>query len=147
MIPLMASGDNAGAIEMARKLGPEYMTTPVRDAIIGLLENPANVQAREVLRTAISGENISQYDSDAYMSTLVLIQTGDVDFVINRTIIDVRRYSFGNIEHIWSPIYAPFRQHPRFAEYLELLNLPEYWDQAGWPDICQRDKDGRIKCQ
>ena len=147
MIPLMASGDNAGAIEMAGNLGPEHMTTPVRNAIIGLLENPANVQARDVLRTTVSGENISQYDSDAYMSTMVLIQTGDADFVIDLTITDGRRYSFGNIEQIWSPIYAPFRQHPRFEEYLELLNLPEYWDQAGWPDICQRDKDGRIKCQ
>ena len=147
MVPLMASGDNAGAIAMARNLGPEYMATPIRDAIIALLEDPENIQARDVLRTAISGENISDYDGDAYMSNLVLIHAGDVDFVIDFTITDARKYSFGNVESIWSPIHAPFRQHPRFAEYLELLNLPEYWDQAGWPDICQRKEDGRIECQ
>jgi TolB-like protein len=146
MIPLMASGDNTGAIAMAGNLGPEYMTTPIRNAIIELLENPANVNAREVLRTAINGENSSQYDSDAHMSTLVLIHTGDADFVIDRTITDGRRYSFGNVEPIWSPIYAPFRQHPRFGEYLELLNLPEYWDQSGWPEICQRQDNSRIEC-
>ncbi len=143
----MASGDNAGAIAMANELGPEYMAPPVRTAIIGLLENPADEQAREVLRTTISGEYISDYDSDAFMSTMVLIHAGDVDFVIDRIIADGRQYSFGNVEPIWSPIYAKFRQHPRFGEYLELLNLPEYWDQAGWPDICQRKDDGRIECQ
>jgi tetratricopeptide (TPR) repeat protein len=147
MIPMMASGDTAGAIAMAGKLGPEHMATPVRNAIIGLLENPANVQAREVLRTVITGDNISQYEFDAYTTTLVLIHAGDVDFVIDRTIADAQKFSLGNVEPIWSPIYAPFRQHPRFAEYLELLNLPEYWDQTDWPDVCQRDKDGRIACQ
>jgi TolB-like protein/tetratricopeptide (TPR) repeat protein len=150
MIPMMASGDTAGAIAMARQLGPEHMTIPVRDAIIGLLENPANVQAREVLRTAISGDNISQisqYDFDAYTATLVLLHAGDVDFVIERRIADAQNFSFGNVEPLWSPIYAPFRQHPRFGEYLELLNLPTHWDQAGWPDICQRKADGRIECQ
>ena len=147
IIPMMASGDTAGAISMAGKLGPEYMTTPVRNAIIGLLENPANVKAREVLRTTISGDDISQYDFDAYTATLVLLHTGDADFVIDRTIADAKEFSFGNVEPLWSPIYVPFRQHPRFGEYLELLNLPEYWDQSSWPDLCQRDQDGRIECQ
>ncbi|MFC1702778.1 hypothetical protein ACFL1J_08635, partial [Pseudomonadota bacterium] len=147
MLPLMASGDNAGAIAMANRVGPEYLAEPIRTAIIGLLENPADVQAREVLRIAISHENISDYDADAYLSNLVLIHAGDIDFVIDHTIADSQKFSFGNIEDIWSPIYAPFRQHPRFGEYLELLNLPEYWDQAGWPDICQRHDDGRIACQ
>ena len=147
IIPMMASGNTTGAIAMASKLGPEHMTIPVRDAIIGLLENPANVQAREVLRTAISGDNISQYDFDAYTSTLVLLHTGDVDFVIERTIADAQNFSFGNVEPLWSPIYARFRQHPRFGEYLELLNLPEYWDQASWPDLCRRVDAERIECE
>ena len=147
MLPLMASGDNAGAIAMANRVGPEYLAEPIRTAIIGLLENPADVQAREVLRIAISHENISDYDADAYLSELVLIHAGDVDFVIDHAIAVSQKFRFGNIEDTWSPIYAPFRQHPRFAEYLELLNLPEYWDQTGWPDICQRKDDGRIECQ
>ena len=147
MIPMMASGDSAGAIAMAGKLGPEHMTTPTRDAIIGLLENPTNEQAREVLRTAISVTNISQYGNDAYMATFVLLHAGDVDFVIDRTIADAQTFSFGNVEPLWSPIYVPFRQHPRFGEYLELLNLPDYWDQTGWPETCQRADDGRIECQ
>ncbi|MDH4021335.1 MAG: hypothetical protein OEU84_17215, partial [Xanthomonadales bacterium] len=146
-IPLMASGDNAGAIAMASKVGPEYMAAPFRNAITGLLEDSGNMQAREVLRTAISGENISVYDINAYLADLVLVHAGDVDFVIDRAISQARKFSFGNVEQIWSPIYAPFRQHPRFEEYLEVLNLPGYWDQTGWPDICQRDQDRRIQCQ
>ncbi len=147
MLPLMASGDDAGAIAMAKRLGPDDMAEPIRTAIIALLENPANEQARDVLRAAISGENRSYYAPDAWMSNLVLIHTGDIDFVIDDIITEAQKFRFGNIEDIWSPIYARLRQHPRFEEYLELLNLPEYWDQAGWPDICQRKDSGRIECQ
>ena len=147
IIPLMAMGDSNRAIESARSISPERMATPIRDAIIGLLENPGNEDARTVLRNAISVENPSDYDSDIYTAWLVLVFAGDIDFVINQTIIGSRKYSFGNVEPIWSPIYAKFRQHPRFGEYLEILNLPDYWDQAGWPDICQRHDDGRIECQ
>jgi len=147
MVPLMASGDDAGAIAMANRLGPDNMAEPIRTAIIALLENPANEQARDVLRTATSGENLISYDSDAWMANLVLIHTGDIDYVIDQTIADSKKFRYGNVEDIWSPIYAPFRQHPRFGEFLEVLNLPEYWDQAGWPDTCQRHDDGRIACQ
>jgi TolB-like protein/Tfp pilus assembly protein PilF len=147
MLPLMASGDDTGAIAMANRLGPDNMAEPIRTAIIALLENPANEQARDVLRTAISGENITYYDSDAWMANLALIHAGDIDFVIDHIIADSQKFRFGNIEDIWSPIYAKLRHHPRFEEYLEILNLPEYWDQAGWPDICQRHDDGRIACQ
>jgi tetratricopeptide (TPR) repeat protein len=147
MLPLMASGDDAGAIAMANRLGPDIMPAPISTAIIALLENPANEQARGVLRTAIGGENTTYYDSNAWMANLVLIHAGDIDFVIDDIITDSQKFRFGNIEDIWSPIYAKLRQHPRFEEYLELLNLPEYWDQAGWPEICQRKDDGRIECQ
>jgi TolB-like protein len=147
MIPLMASGNDAGAIAKASNLGPEYIATDVRDAIIGLLENPEVVPARDILRATISGESISEYDNEAYLSTLVLIHAGDIDFVIDLIISDGRKFNSGNVEPIWSPIYTEFRKHPRFGEYLELLNLPEYWDQAGWPDICQRKDNGRIECQ
>jgi len=147
MLPLMASGDNAGAIAMANRLGPDNMAEPLRIAIITLLENPANEQARDVLRTAVGGEKRAEYDPDSWMANLVLIHTGDIDFVIDDIIAEAQKFRFGNIEDIWSPIYAKLRQHPRFAEYLELVNLPEYWDQAGWPDICQRKDGGRIACQ
>lgn len=147
MAPLLASDDTSGAIAMTKKIGPEQMATPVKLAIIELLENPANEQARGVLRNAASKENRLAYSSDSYMSYLVLIYTGDVDYSIDRMITDSRHYGHGNIEHIWSPILSELRQHPRFGEYLEIVNLPEYWDQAGWPDICQRHDDGRIVCQ
>jgi TolB-like protein/Tfp pilus assembly protein PilF len=146
MLPLIAKGDNTGAIAMASQLGPEQMAEPTRTAIVTLLENPANEQARDVLRSAIRGKK-TYYNSDAYMASLVLLRSGDIDFIIDHVIADAQKSGFGNIEDTWSPIYAQFRQHPRFAEYLELTKLPEYWDQAGWPDICQRKEDGRIECR
>lgn len=147
MMPLMAGGDTSGAIAMAKKIGPEQMSEPVKLAIIELLEDPANEQARDILRNTVSTENRLYYSSDSYTSYLVLIYTGDIDYSIDRMISDARQYGHGNIEHIWSPILSELRQLPRFEEFLELVNLPEYWDQAGWPDICQRHDDGRIACQ
>jgi TolB-like protein len=43
---------------------------------------------------------------------------------------------------LYSPTGSPerlrrFRSDPRTKAYLEELNLPEYWRQVGWPDICQ----------
>jgi TolB-like protein len=147
MVPLMASGDTDGVIEMVRQLGPEHMAAPVRNAIIGLLENNDNEDAREDLRSKAVLDDKSGYDVEAYIANLVLIYAGDIDFSINQIITDVQNNSFGNMEEIWSPIYAELRKHPRFEEYLELTNLPEYWDQAGWPEICQRQDNGRIACQ
>jgi len=147
MLPLMASGDNAGVIEMAKNLDTRHLTTSVRNAVIELLENPENVQAREVLRATISTVTGWDYDRDSLMSNWVLVYTGNIDFIIDSAIAKGQRFSFGNFEEIWSPLYKPFRQHPRFKEYLEVLNLPEYWDQAGWPDICQRIDAKRIKCE
>lgn len=147
MMPLMAGGDTSGAIAMAKKIGPEQMSEPVKLAIIELLEDPANEQARDILRNTVSTENRLYYSSDSYTSYLVLIYTGDIDYSIDRMISDARQYGHGNIEHIWSPILSELRQLPRFEEFLELVNLPEYWDQAGWPNICQRHDDGRIACQ
>lgn len=147
MVPLMASDDSTGAIEMARQLGPEHMATPVRNAIIGLLENNDNEDAREVLRSKVALEGKSGWDVEVYMANLVLIYAGDIDFSINKLITDAQDHAFGNIEETWSPIYAELRKHPRFEEYLEVLNLPEYWDQVGWPEICQRQDTGRIECQ
>jgi tetratricopeptide (TPR) repeat protein len=147
MLPLMASGDTSGTIAMAKTIGDEQMATPVRIAIIELLENSANEQARDVLRKTVSKENRLFYSVDSFTSYLVLIYTGDIDFSIDRMISDNLQHSHGNIEHIWSPIHSELRKHPRFGEFLEIVNLPEYWDQSGWPEICQRHDDGRIECQ
>lgn len=38
------------------------------------------------------------------------------------------------------------RALPRFAELLELHNLPQYWDETGWPDYCSGTDTGDIQC-
>jgi TolB-like protein/tetratricopeptide (TPR) repeat protein len=147
IIPLIASGNNAGAIQMVEALAPEHGPAPVKKAIIGLLENPEDEQARSTLRATFTTNDAGDYDSAMYMSGLILIHSGDIDFMIDFMISQIRESRFGNQEPIWSPIYSQFRQHPRFEEYLELLNLPGYWDEKGWPDICRRDENERVFCK
>jgi TolB-like protein len=147
MAPALASGDTTAAIELAQQLGPVHMKTETRDAIIALLESPSNTQARDILRAVVSESNLEAYDFDAYIAKMVLSYSGDIDFLVEDMISFYQENPHGNLEDIWSPIYTPVRQHPRFEVFLKLTGLPEYWDQAGWPDACQRKGDGSIDCQ
>ncbi|GMR14762.1 MAG: hypothetical protein BMS9Abin30_0369 [Gammaproteobacteria bacterium] len=152
MIPLLASGDKAATAAMAAQLSPEVMSTPVRTAIIALLNDASDERARDVLRATVSAPNVSSnsngtYGTDAHFSKMILTQSNDIDFVIDFDIARRQHLGFGSIETIWSPIFAPLRPHPRFGELLELISLPEYWDQAGWPDFCQRTVNEGIICQ
>ncbi len=150
MIPLLASGDRVATAAMAAKLSPKVMSTPVRTAIIAVLNDASDERARDVLRATVNAPIVSSsstYGTDDYFAKMILAQSNDIDFVIDFDITQNQQQGFGSIETIWSPIFAPLRPHPRFAEYLELLNLPGYWDQVGWPNFCQRKGDGRIACQ
>ena len=148
MFPLLASGDRAATAAMAAQLSPEFMSTPVRTAIIALLNDASDERARDVLRATVSAPNEPSNSNGSYRFLFILLtQSNDIDFVIDFDIARRRQLGFGSSETIWSPTFAPLRPHPRFGELLELINLPEYWDQAGWPDFCQRKDDGRIACQ
>jgi TolB-like protein len=145
--PLLASGDTAAAIAMIDSLGPQHLDGQTKTAAITLLENPTDAQAQKLLRSTFGNKSESTQWTDIRMAQLVLAHTGDTDYVIDTDISSFKEFRYGNREIIWSPVYAQVRQHPRFEEYLELLNLPQYWDQAGWPNACQRAANGRIKCQ
>src|SRR6266496_1681281 len=38
---------------------------------------------------------------------------------------------------IWSPVFKPLRNEPRFLELVRATELPDYWRVAGWGDFCQ----------
>jgi hypothetical protein len=42
------------------------------------------------------------------------------------------------------PVYKSLRAHPGFADLLDGLGLPAYWDQAGWPEFCRREAGGIV---
>ena len=47
---------------------------------------------------------------------------------------------------IWSPVFKPLRNEPRFLELLRAIKLPDYWRVAGWGDFCQAKRDDDFEC-
>jgi TolB-like protein len=38
---------------------------------------------------------------------------------------------------VWTPVFRPLWNEPRFHELVRALKLPEYWRSAGWGDFCR----------
>ncbi len=51
-----------------------------------------------------------------------------------------------DIEVFFSRTGRPLRQDARFVTLMAKLGLIDFWDKAGWPDMCARDA-GRVVCR
>jgi hypothetical protein len=51
-----------------------------------------------------------------------------------------------DVEVFFSRMGRPFRKDPRFVPLMTELGLIDFWDRAGWPDLCARD-GGRVVCR
>ncbi len=144
---LLASGDKDAAILAFTSAHPDELPEDYANALVTLLNDPQNTHALETLRSALSLEFKSQRNIAYAASQQVLAFSGDEDYLLNSMLALFSNNNWGNVEELWFPVLAPIRQRPQFAELLDLVNLPPYWDQTAWPDICQRLDDGRIECQ
>lgn len=144
---LLASGDKDAAILAFTNVHPDEMREEYAGAMVTLLNDPQDTQAREKLRNVLSPDFKTQQYRVYTGSQLVLAFSGDTEFLASALLTIFSKNNWGNVEELWQPALAPIRQYPQFSELLELVNLPAYWDQVGWPDICKRNDDGRIVCQ
>jgi tetratricopeptide (TPR) repeat protein len=48
--------------------------------------------------------------------------------------------------YIWSPVFKPLRNEPRFLELLRAIKLPDYWRVAGWGDFCRATRGDDFEC-
>jgi TolB-like protein/Tfp pilus assembly protein PilF len=53
----------------------------------------------------------------------------------------------GNWARVWYPAFASVRRDPGFERLAAARGLPEYWDEFGWPPICERRADGSFDCE
>lgn len=47
---------------------------------------------------------------------------------------------------IWSPLWAPARQTPRFKTLMREVGLVDYWRENGWPDLCRPQGTEDLVC-
>jgi TolB-like protein/DNA-binding winged helix-turn-helix (wHTH) protein/Tfp pilus assembly protein PilF len=50
-----------------------------------------------------------------------------------------------NVEFIFSREARALRAHPRFGELIRAIGLDRYWDQFGWPEMCEKGSE-KIVC-
>ena len=144
---LLASGDKDAAVLAFSEIHPDEMQEEYANAMVALLIDPQDTRALEILRNVLSPEFKSQQFRVYTGSQLVLAFSGNAEYLIDSLLALFSKNNWGNVEEIWLPAMAPIRQYPQFSELLELINLPGYWDQVGWPDVCRRVDAGRIECE
>ena len=145
VLVLLSNGDVAGVIKYLDEI--VSLEPELAPALSAFLENPTDNEARDNLRQLHSSDATKSYWGSNLYSDLVLAQNGDAEFVLNTELARRKRTGWGNMEGFWTPLYAPVRQLPRFEEFLYIVKLPQYWDEAGWPEMCHQNDDERIICQ
>jgi hypothetical protein len=80
------------------------------------------------------------------LAEIVLLQVGEVEAVIAYYSELAASGASQDNDDWFLPAYRGVRAHPGFAGVLEGFGLPAYWDQAGWPEFCERGADGAIIC-
>ena len=75
-----------------------------------------------------------------------LVRVGEVErgfrlYVENRAAFDPLIYYA-----IWGPYGEKARQHPAFVAFSEQVGLTSYWEQFGWPDVCDQPEETVLSC-
>jgi Flp pilus assembly protein TadD len=74
---------------------------------------------------------------DAATETLLGGELGQPDFVFNRLLRMRAQRRAVPLRLLWLPQSAYLREHPRFREIIDELELETYWNQRARPDYCR----------
>lgn len=144
---LLAKDDLAAIVALIEAAPDGSIPAELRDAYLVLLDDPENEAARLQVRAYFSADNDSIVQNRGWFSKHFLAWSGEVEYTLDTLAQLYGRVGWGNVEEIWDPSIRDIRVQPGFADLLETLNLPGYWDQVGWPDVCRRDDAGGIVCK
>ena len=96
------------------------------------------------LRRMYTGSETLSSSENLYIS-LWAAYFGDPEFAMDAIEkgIDINS---GGLFVIWYPAMREVRQLPRFKEFVREIGLVDYWNEFGWPDICQPVGDDDFEC-
>jgi TolB-like protein len=119
-----------------------------RAIALAALDDPGSRQKMQALVNSMPRPE--EIDDAAFVkdsvALLALLYLGEVEPVLDAFQQRFALKGWGSTEYWFMPHMAAFRAHPRFAELLNQVGLPAYWDQAGWPEFCARAEEGMIQC-
>ncbi len=111
------------------------------EPFVAALRNPdARLAAREALDRAVQEHSIPRR---LLFGTLTYL--GDTDAAMEIAFELLAEPVNFDVEFLFTEETAQLRRHPRFGELLAAIGLDHYWDQYGWPTMCER-QDTRIEC-
>ena len=147
IILALLSNDVQTAINLLNEFQPSESYRPVKTAALNILAGTIDKEDLDALKAVDYKKylNIGWYSFsiEGYM----LAYAGESDYLIDAAIYFAERDQWSHLFSAWHPSWKTVRSNPRFQEILELYRLPEYWDEAGWPDFCHRVDAERIACE
>lgn len=127
----------------------ENLDLPEEDrlAALNVLEQPSDMNAISRLNPGWGLRMLGKKSVSGFLHEVILLHVGQVEPIIEIYLEQAINAGWVSPENFFMPLYASFRAHPKFEELLKAVRLPEYWDQAGWPEFCTRTGDNGIACR
>ena len=144
LMALLEAGDTGAVRSLLSGLDISEENRSVFMAALVRTEDPGAREDLLRLRSSDAAREDGYFLFD--MAEVLLLHLGHSGVVVDEYLEQFTHDGWGTTEYWFMPHFAGFRSHPRFAELLDQIGLPAYWDQAGWPEFCQRTKKGAIQC-
>ena len=123
----------------------------VHAAAAGAADKHVAIEALQTCRAGAAREAMA-HPIMVMLSTVWFTRLGALDLAYELTNAVLQELettgmlpSWIHVATCWLPEMRPFRQDPRFQDFVTRLGLMEYWKQFGPPDDCDL-KDGKLIC-
>lgn len=107
---------------------------PLNRLVIEAIADPSKVPE------AVAGIEAIDHFRISYWPTELMMLIGETDRALDSTLAEVRK-DIADIRTLWRPHFVAQAGDPRYSEVVAILNLPAYWDETTWPDVCRRTGD------
>jgi hypothetical protein len=131
--------------------GGAAVVRSVYAAAAGAGDTRAAIEALQALRAGAAREPMAR-PIMVMLSTVWFTQLGALDLAYELAQAALQEFETTGVLrgaiHVatcWLPEMRPFRQDPRFQDYVTRLGLMEYWRQYGSPDDCDL-QEGKLIC-
>jgi len=117
--------------------------------IKAILADRADKQAIKTLKAWFTEETVEEREflRESLIARALLVYANESDYVLDVDLAIIEESWRGPKEWSWVPVFKSLRQNPRYQEFLENIDVIQYWDATTWPEWCWRNNDGGVECK